>query len=98
MRSSVPVESKSKQLAEYATDLLQAPPQDLRAALTFVIPAVARLQQPQVPASAATVAPAVPEAQTPRSLLTDRHSSSVKSGNDLSLSADCHRSRGFSCP
>jgi ABC-type nickel/cobalt efflux system permease component RcnA len=71
MRSSVPVESKSKQLTEYATDLLQAPPQDLRAALTFVIPAVARLQKPQVPATAATVAPSVPEAQTPRSLLTD---------------------------
>jgi ABC-type nickel/cobalt efflux system permease component RcnA len=71
MRSSVPVESKSKQLTEYATDLLQAPPQDLRAALTFVIPAGARLQKPQVPASAAPVAPAVPEAQTPRSLLTD---------------------------
>ncbi len=71
MRSSVPGESKSKQLTEYATDLLQAPPQDLRATLTFVIPAVARFQKPQVPASAATVAPSVPEAQTPRSLLTD---------------------------
>jgi nickel/cobalt exporter len=71
MRSSVPVESKSKQLTEYATDLLQAPPQELRAALTFVIPAVARLQQPPVPAIAAPVAPAVPEAQTPRSLLTE---------------------------
>ena len=71
MRSSVPVESKSKQLTEYATDLLQAPPQDLRAALTFVIPAGARLQQPQEPASAAPVVPSVPEAQTPRSLLTD---------------------------
>ena len=36
-RSSVPVESKSQQLTSYATDLLQAPPQDLRAELTFSI-------------------------------------------------------------
>ncbi|MGE0682850.1 MAG: nickel/cobalt transporter [Candidatus Binatia bacterium] len=36
-QSSVPRESRSQQLTNYATDLLQAPPQDLRAILTFSV-------------------------------------------------------------
>ena len=36
-QSSVPHESRSQQLTSYATDLLQAPPQDLRAVLTFTV-------------------------------------------------------------
>ncbi|MBM4259301.1 MAG: hypothetical protein FJ147_25795 [Deltaproteobacteria bacterium] len=70
-RSSVAEESKSAQLTNYATDLLQAPPQDLRAELVFAVPAAARAQV----ASAAPVttgdATAVRDAQTPRSWLTE---------------------------
>lgn len=43
-RSSVPIESKSQQLTSYATDLLQAPPQDVRVELTFAISSAARAQ------------------------------------------------------
>lgn len=68
-RSSVPRESKSNQLTSYATDLLQAPPQDLRAEVTFSIPAAARAQVPvnDTMAQAANVH----EAQSPRSWLTE---------------------------
>ena len=70
-RSSVPVESKSQQLTSYATDLLQAPPQDLRAELTFSISTTARAQVSTTsPATAADPAN-VREAQTPRSWLTE---------------------------
>src|SRR5262245_32915590 len=47
-RSSVPEESPSQQLTSYATDLLQAPPQDMRAELTFFIPTAARAQASSV--------------------------------------------------
>jgi len=40
--SSVPATSKSNQLTTYATDLLQAPPQDVQASLVFAASASAR--------------------------------------------------------
>jgi nickel/cobalt transporter (NicO) family protein len=70
-QSSVPAESKSQQLTNYADDLLQAPPQDLRAELTFSIPAIARAQASSPLAAAKTGAVDVQEAQTPRSWLTE---------------------------
>ncbi|MGE0824766.1 MAG: nickel/cobalt transporter [Candidatus Binatia bacterium] len=45
--SSVPSESLSQQLTNYATDLLQAPPQDLRAVLTFVVSKTNRVTVPK---------------------------------------------------
>jgi len=68
-RSSVPGESKSLQLTKYATDLLQAPPQDVHAELTFLVSATARARV-SVPDTAAQ-ATNVQEAQTPRSWLTE---------------------------
>src|SRR5262249_10217794 len=44
--SSVPAESRSNQLTAYAADLLQAPPQDLRASLSFTASAAAPENQP----------------------------------------------------
>lgn len=70
-RSSIPVESKSQQLTSYATDLLQAPPQDLRAELTFSIPATARAQVSDASPATAADPTNVREAQTPRSWLTE---------------------------
>ncbi|MBI3246463.1 MAG: sulfite exporter TauE/SafE family protein [Deltaproteobacteria bacterium] len=65
---SVPMESKSRQLTAYAENLLQTPPQDLRATLTFDIPAAVRAAAPAV------VGNPVPErtdVQTPRTMLTE---------------------------
>jgi ABC-type nickel/cobalt efflux system permease component RcnA len=70
-RSSIPVESKSQQLTSYATDLLQAPPQDLRAKLTFFIPATVRAQVSDTSPATAADPTNVREAQTPRSWLTE---------------------------
>jgi ABC-type nickel/cobalt efflux system permease component RcnA len=70
-RSSVPGESKSQQLTNYAADLLQAPPQDLRAELTFSISASARHQALSVLAATKTESVSVQEAPTPRSWLTE---------------------------
>jgi ABC-type nickel/cobalt efflux system permease component RcnA len=69
--SSVPTESKSNQLTTYAADLLQAPPQDLRASLSFSVPVSARALVPASPAVVSTGVPASAEAQTPRSMLTE---------------------------
>src|SRR5262245_4181842 len=71
--SSVPADSRSNQLTAYAADLLQAPPQDLRASLSFTAFASA---QASPPASRSVSVPLVnsrtPEtAQTPRNLLTE---------------------------
>ena len=70
-RSSIPVESKSQQLTSYATDLLQAPPQDLRAELTFSIPTTARAQVSSTSPATAADSANVRESQTPRSWLTE---------------------------
>lgn len=70
-RSSVPGQSKSQQLTNYADDLLQSPPQDLRAEVAFSLPTTARAQA--VLASPVTNGEAanVQDAQTPRSWLTE---------------------------
>jgi len=70
-QSSVPLESKSKQLSEYTTDLLQAPPQDLRATLRFTTPVSARVSAPLAQPLPDAAAPAVAAAPTPRSVLTE---------------------------
>ena len=70
-QSSVPLESKSKQLSEYATDLLQAPPQDLRATLRFTTPVSARVSAPVAQPLPDVAVPAVAAARTPRSVLTE---------------------------
>ena len=70
-QASVPLESKSKQLSEYATDLLQAPPQDLRATLRFTTPVSARVSAPVAQPLPDTAVPAVPAAPAPRSVLTE---------------------------
>jgi ABC-type nickel/cobalt efflux system permease component RcnA len=71
--SSVPAESRSNQLTAYAADLLQAPPQDLHASLSFTSSAPGH-ESPS-PAQAKALPPAVPRApdtaQTPRSMLTE---------------------------
>jgi ABC-type nickel/cobalt efflux system permease component RcnA len=69
--SSVPSESKSQQLTNYAENLLQAPPQELRAALAFSMLSSART--PAL-ASAATMSSSISErtgVQTPRNMLTE---------------------------
>ena len=70
-RSSVSGESKSQQLTDYATDLLQAPPQDLRAELTFSIPTTAHAQASSAPSTTETGFTNVRESPTPRSWLTE---------------------------
>ena len=70
-RSSVPVESKSRQLTSYATDLLQAPPQDLSAKLTIVIPTAVRAQASAAVPVTKAESSSVQEAHTPRSWLTE---------------------------
>lgn len=70
-RSSVPLESKSQQLTNYATDLLQAPPQDLRAELTVLIPAAVRAQASAMVLVTKAESVRVQEASTPRSWLTE---------------------------
>jgi ABC-type nickel/cobalt efflux system permease component RcnA len=69
--SSASSESRSRQLTSYAENLLQTPPQELRAALTFSIPMTARTQ---ALAAAAVVENRVSErtdVQTPRNMLTE---------------------------
>ena len=70
-QSSVPLESKSKQLSEYATDLLQAPPQDLRATLRFTVPVSARASESVAQPLPDAAVPAVAAAPTPRNVLTE---------------------------
>ncbi len=69
--ASVPVESKSQQLTNYAENLIQAPPQTLQAALTFAIPAAARALAAASPAPEGSAALARTDVQTPRSMLTE---------------------------
>jgi len=71
--SSVPAESRSKQLTAYAADLLQAPPQDLRASLSFTASASSQESQPASDSASVLLAsPGAPEAaQTPRNRLTE---------------------------
>ncbi len=69
--ASVPAESTSHRLTVYTDDLLQAPPQDLYATLSFTIPAFARSRSPASSVTASTGSSVVGEAQTPRTLLTE---------------------------
>lgn len=71
--SSVPADSRSNRLTTYAADLLQSPPQDLRASLSFAASASAPEGQSVVgTASVPTPAPTTPKtAHTPRSRLTE---------------------------
>jgi nickel/cobalt exporter len=71
--SSVPAESRSNQLTAYAADLLQAPPQDLHASLSFTVSAAAQESQPASRSASVPLAdPGTPEAaQTPRNMLTE---------------------------
>ena len=71
--SSVPAESRSNQLTAYAADLLQAPPQDLRASLSFTASASAQESPPASRSASVPLAnPGTPEAaQTPRNMLTE---------------------------
>jgi hypothetical protein len=69
--TSVPAESKSRQLTNYAENLLQAPPQDVQASLTFEVPAAARALAVASPATAGGVAPTRTDIQTPRNILTE---------------------------
>ncbi len=71
--SSVSAESRSNQLTAYAADLLQAPPQDLRASLSFTASAAAQESQPASRSASVPLAdPETPEAaQTPRNRLTE---------------------------
>jgi ABC-type nickel/cobalt efflux system permease component RcnA len=68
--SSVPSASKSNWLTTYAADLIQAPPQDVRASLSFALPVSAREAAP-VPSVVDTAVASGAEAQTPRSRLTE---------------------------
>ncbi len=70
-RSSVPGESKSQQLTNYASDLLQAPPQDLQAELMFSIPTTAHAQASSTPSATEIGSANVRESPTPRSWLTE---------------------------
>lgn len=71
--SSVPAESRSKQLTAYAADLLQAPPQDLHTSLSFTASASSQERQPASDSTAVPLAsPGAPAAaQTPRNRLTE---------------------------
>jgi ABC-type nickel/cobalt efflux system permease component RcnA len=70
-RASVPAESKSRQLTNYAENLLQAPPQEVQASLTFEVPAVARALAAASPAAAGGVASTRTDIQTPQNMLTE---------------------------
>jgi len=69
--SSVASISRSNQLMNYTADLIQAPPQDMQANLTFSIPASARTfsLDPSSVDNALVSSPR--EARTPRSMLTE---------------------------
>ncbi len=69
--SSVPTTSKSNQLTTYAVDLIQAPPQDVRARLSFAVSASARALSPTSWAVVGAGVPSSVVAQTPRSRLTE---------------------------
>lgn len=71
--SSVPAESRSNYLMTYAADLLQAPPQDWRASLSFTASASGQeIQSTSRVVSAPLASPRTPEtAQTPRTMLTE---------------------------
>jgi nickel/cobalt exporter len=69
--SSVPAESKSNWLTTYATDPIQAPPQDLRAHFSFAVSASARASSSASPGVVNAEAPFSTGAQTPRSMLTE---------------------------
>lgn len=71
MTSSVPPLSQSNQLMTYAADLIQAPPQELRASLTFSVPASARVFSPAPSSVTNASVPSPAEAHTPRSMLTE---------------------------
>lgn len=70
--ASVPAQSKSNRLTTYTGDLLQTPPQDLRATCAFAVP-VALQGRPAASASlpVPTGSSGVREASTPRNLLTE---------------------------
>jgi ABC-type nickel/cobalt efflux system permease component RcnA len=69
--SSVPADSRSNRLTVYAADLLQAPPQDVRASLSFTA-AVPGGESIVGAASISSPLPTTPEAaRTPRSRLTE---------------------------
>jgi nickel/cobalt exporter len=68
--SSVPTVSKSQQLISYAVDLLQAPPQDVRATLAFAVSAEARAQTPTSSAAVTADTSGATAAFTPRDALT----------------------------
>lgn len=69
--ASVPGESKSQQLTAYAENLLLAPPQDLRATLTFAISPAVRSAAVAAPAVVGKAVPQQNDAQTPRNMLTE---------------------------
>lgn len=69
--ASVPEESKSRQLTNYAENLIQAPPQDVQASLTFEVPAAARARAAASPVTAGAGAPTRTDIQTPRNMLTE---------------------------
>lgn len=70
--ASVPAQSKSNRLTTYTSDLLQTPPQDLRATCAFAVPTALR-GRPAASASlpVPTGSSGVREASTPRNLLTE---------------------------
>jgi nickel/cobalt exporter len=68
--SSVPTVSKSQQLTSYAVDLLQAPPQDVRATLAFAVSAEARAHATPSSADMTADASGALAASTPRDALT----------------------------
>jgi ABC-type nickel/cobalt efflux system permease component RcnA len=69
--ASAPTESKSQQLTNYMDNLLQAPPQDIRAQLTFAIPAAARERAKSTASVGASVVRDRTDMQTPSTLLTE---------------------------
>lgn len=70
-RSSVPTASASNQLTTYAVDLIQAPPQDVRASLSFAVTASAPAASATAPAEIGARVSSNAEAQTPRNRLTE---------------------------
>lgn len=69
--SSVPAISRSNQLTAYTDDLIQAPPQEVRASLSFQVSVLTRAFAPMSPVLAGAETSSAKEAQTPRSVLTE---------------------------
>ena len=69
--ASVPAESTSRQLTNYAENLLQAPPQIVRATLQFTIPASARTMAENALSEDVSPTPKRTDVQTPKSMLTE---------------------------